>query len=143
MPAEQVGEVKAGSKVEYVVENFVFGDVNSDYSIPAREREAFALNPPKIEMLAGQKLADFPTVLRASGAKAEFTLTGGTNKLAVRVDGFPTADPIKLHQKVGDEYRPLAEGVHGNDWYQCHEDGRGGYGFIFLVEPGKTYAVGR
>lgn len=141
VPADQVGEIKAGSKVEYAVEHFVFGDVKSDYTIPAGERQAFALKPPKVKVLAGEKVSDFPPVIRASGGKAEFRLTGGTNKLAVGVDGFPTPDPIKLYRRVGDGYRPVEQGVHGNDWYQCHEDGAGGYGFIFLAEPGAEYKV--
>lgn len=141
VPAEQLGEINAGSKVGYTVENFVFGDVKSDYSVPVREREAFALKSPGVEVSVGEKVSDFPVVIRAADGEAEFMLTSGTNKIAVRVDGFSFTKPISLSKQSGDEYLGVHQSVHGNDWYQCHEDGTGGYGFIFLVEPGITYRV--
>ena len=140
VPVEQLAEIKAGSKVEYAVENFVFGDVKSDYSIPVRERETFAVKPPRAEVKVGRKASGFPAVVRASGDEAEFTLTGGENKLAVRVDGFASPSPIKLYEWAGDHFVPVDQGVHGNDWYQCHQGGSG-FGFIFLAEPGKRYRV--
>jgi hypothetical protein len=130
VPAEQISEIKAGSKIEYTVENFVFGDVKSDYTIPAREREAFGLHPPE----------SLPVMFRAKVGKADFTLTGGVNKMAVRVDGFTSPAPIKLEEWADDQFVPVDRGVHGNDWYQCHQAGTG-FGFIFLAEPGNRYRV--
>lgn len=141
VPVEQVSEIEAGSRVEYTVENFVFGDVKSDYSVPAREREAFAVKPPRVAIKIGSKVRGFPVTIRASGDEADFTLTGGANKLAVRVDGFASPAPIKLSEWSGDHFVPVDQGVHGNDWYQCHEDGSGGFGFIFLAEPGTRYRI--
>ncbi len=136
-PTEQLTKIKAGTKIEYAVENIVFGDVKSGYAIPARERVAFGLKPPSV----GGQASSMPVMVKAVGGKAEFTLTGGINKIAVRVDGFPSAKPISLYERIGEQYIPVSQGVHGNDWYQCHADGKGGYGFIFLARPGRTYRV--
>lgn len=137
VPVEQVSEIKAGSKIAYAVENFVFGDVKSDYSVPAQEREAFGTKPPRVEVKVGRKVSDFPVVIRASGGTADFTLTGGENKLAVRVDGFGSPAPIRLYEWAGDQF---VRADQGNDWYQCHEAGSG-FGFIFLAEPGTRYRI--
>ncbi|HET6455107.1 MAG TPA: hypothetical protein VFI02_11940, partial [Armatimonadota bacterium] len=72
--------------------------------------------------------------------KADFTLTGGANKLAIRVDGFTSPAPIKLYEWSGDQFVPVDQGMHGNDWYQCHDAGSE-FGFIFLAQPGKRYKV--
>lgn len=141
VPAVQVKEIKAGTKIEYAVESFVFGDVKSDYATAAAEREAFALNPPRAKVSIGTAIGNSPVTIRSTGGKAEFTLTGGRNKIAVRVDGFKTKKPMSLHERVAGKYVRVNQGLHGNDWYQCHEDGGGGFGFIFLAEPGKAYRV--
>ena len=141
VPAEQLGEIKAGSRIEYAVENFVFGDAKSDYSIPAREREGFGLRSPRVKVSVGKKVSDFPVMIRALGGEADFTLTGGANKLAVTVNGFDSPAPIKLYEWSGGHFARIDQGVHGNDWYQCHEDGSGGFGFIFLAQPGKRYRL--
>jgi hypothetical protein len=141
VPTEQLSEIKAGSRVEYLVENFVWGDVKSDYSVPALERVAFGLNAPTLDVTVGKRVAGFPPTVRASGEIAEFRLTGGRNKLAVKVEGFTSPAPIGLYERFGVDFRPVNQGVHGNDWYQCYPDARGAFGFMFLIEPGKTYRV--
>ncbi len=141
VPAEPIGTVRAGSKVEYTAESFVFGDVKSDFSVPARERRAFGLQPAIVEVTRGRKTSDLPPVIHAEMGAAEFRLPGGLNKLAVRVDGFRSCKPIVLEEVTPAGYQIVKQGLHGNDWYQCTDDGHGRYSFLFLAEAGKAYRV--
>ena len=58
---------------------------------------------------------------------------------------LPGRGPIRLWEKRGDDWAPVEQGVHGNDWYQVLSDPDEETTYVLLVdgrgEPGHTYRV--
>jgi lipoprotein len=131
--------------------NFIllpWGDHNDTADANVRYvREDSVLHPLTINVLQGKAIEDdyLPTV-RAESNLAEFTLTGGRNCNAVRIDGFTKfGTPVIYEVKNGVEvlYNPSK---YAYDGYAIHynEDGTYGYSFLYQMdspEQQRTFRI--
>ena len=97
-------------------------------------REDSALNPVQITVQTGTVIADdFLPRVRCENNAAEFTLRGGRNNIAVRVDGFTDFHIPALQRKTGDGWEPVTlASDNGYDGYAVHYNADGTYGFSFV-----------
>ena len=106
---------------------------------PQRERARYGIGealdggPRVLEVMAGQKLADFPTRVRADknadGEVAAFTFKGGHGEMPLIAEGFSGyGTPILWRNDVWQNQQ-----VNGGDGYQVEPDGSGGYRFVFVT----------
>lgn len=99
-------------------------------------REDSALHPAKATAAIGTVTDDpwLPTV-RCADNTAEFTVTGGRNNVAVRVDGFTTPERPRVCRQIGGEWQPVElSSVNGYDGYTAFLNPDGTYGYAFVFE---------
>ncbi len=109
-------------------------------------RENTALDPVKLTVTSGEVLpsAFLPRVRTTNGTSAEFTLSGGTNHIAVRVYGFHKLTAPIIYEKINGEwleyktasteYPDTFGTVHPYDGYFAYYDGDGTYSYTFLAD---------
>ena len=134
-----LGEVafQPGDRIAYDLILVPFGDhdVQTDQSV-RQVRADSALRPYRVEVAVGKLLPDtyLPRV-QAVGQQAEFTLGGGRNNAAVRVDGFRTFErPRILVKDAQGAFVPLKVSHHAYDGIQSYLNPDGTYGFAFAVD---------
>lgn len=102
-------------------------------------REDSALHPATAAASVGTVEDDpwLPTVRCADDA-AEFTVSGGKNNVAVRVNGFTTSDRPKVLRRNGNVWEEVAlssaDGYDGCTAF-LEPDGTYGYAFVFTADP--------
>lgn len=122
--------------------NFIllpWGDHNDTADANVRYvREDSVLHPLAINVLQGKAIEDdYLPAARAESNLAEFTLTGGRNCNAVRIDGFTKfGTPVIYEVKNGVEV-PYNPSNYGYDGYAIHYNEDGTYGYSFLYRMGS------
>lgn len=103
-------------------------------------REDSALNPVTVTASKGTVKEDkFVPIVVAENNEAEFTITGGRNNIAVRVDGFTNLECPEII--MNGEKISLASS-NGYDGYSVYYNDDGTYSFSFVYEaenPDATY----
>ncbi|MBQ3151735.1 MAG: hypothetical protein IJB86_10880 [Clostridia bacterium] len=97
-------------------------------------REDSIQNPTVLTAEVGTVIEDtfLPRIMADDGV-AEFTVTGGRNNTAIRVDGFTSLNCPDVYAKVGDSYEKLSvASVNGYDGYTVHYNADGTYSFSFV-----------
>lgn len=101
-----------------------------------------ALHPVRVTAQTGSVIADsiLPRVRCADG-EAAFTVTGGKNNIAVRVDGFQSPLLPQLERRTADGWeRVTLSSANGYDGYTVHYDADGTYGFSFVYTAENSTA---
>jgi hypothetical protein len=107
-------------------------------------REDSALQPIRVTAQKGSVVEDgILPHLRCEDAAAQLTLTGGRNNIAVRVDGFTSADLPRIERQTPDGWQRVElASANGYDGYAVHYNADGTYGFSFVYtaqSPTDTY----
>ena len=110
-------------------------------------RENTCLNPLSVTVTDGEKIDSvfLPRVLATNGKSAEFTLSGGTSNVAVRVYGFNklTAPTIYVKNENGEWENYVSSSIntpdpsgnkHYYDGYYAYYDCDGTYSYAFAVD---------
>ena len=110
-------------------------------------RENTCLNPLSVTVSEGKKIDSvfLPRIMSTNGKSAEFTLTGGTSNVAVRVYGFNklTAPKIYVKNDAGGWENYVSSSIntpdptgykHYYDGYFPYYDGDGTYSYAFAVD---------
>ena len=151
-----LGEVtfKKGDKISLNAIILPWGSEVSDYSgesfapdINVRKvRENSLLSP--VEVHAGENTEKLdslfvPSVRSKDGKSARFTLSGGENNIAVRVEGFNSLSIPKIYENIGgkwERYEISSENTpdkngfaHSYDGYGVFYDSNGTYSYSFIV----------
>ena len=138
-------KIKAGDRIRLDLILLPWGVGNEEHDENVRRvREDSAVNTIKVTAQTGSVIADsiLPRV-RAEGNRAEFTVTGGRNNIAVRVDGFTTPDCPAVYMDSGSGYSRLdLASQSGFDGYTVfyNDDGTYGYSFVFESDNTSTYS---
>lgn len=104
-------------------------------------REDSALNNVAVSASTGTVINDsFLPTIKCKDNEAEFTLKGGRNNIAVRVDGFTSLRCPDIYKKTdsGWEKVELAS-VNGYDGYSVYYNDDGTYGFSFVYTAENIY----
>jgi hypothetical protein len=133
VPAQPIRSLPAGTVIRYRALQVVYGDNASDCAPMLDEREAWAVNPLRVEARVGTVMSDAPPHLRAAGGVAEFTISGGMDWMAVKVGGFQRIGHLRLWRIADDGTRVPLHAGDGDPWYISWPDGDGGIGHTFLV----------
>ena len=120
------------------------GTEESDEQVLA-VREDSALKPVTVTTKTGTVVADtYIPVVECDNNVAEFTLSGGRNNIAVRVNGFTSINCPDVYLKTGDVWEKVdLSSVNGYDGYAVYYNNDGTYGFSFVYNsesPDKEYA---
>lgn len=119
-----------------------WGDHNDTADTNVRYvREDSVLAPIAVTALQGNVIADdYLPNIRAEANRAEFTLTGGRNRNAVRIDGFTKfGTPVIYEVKNGVEV-PYVPSHFAYDGYCVHYNADGTYGYSFIYEMDSPLA---
>ena len=135
---------KAGDRiqVDFILLPWGTGSETDDSNV-RRVRLDSAVNPLTAAASVGSVTPDaWLPVIESNGGRAQFTLSGGANNSAVRVNGFESRDCPVLERRAADgewETVQLA-GQNGGDGYTVFYDPATGlYDFAFVLEtPGGT-----
>ncbi len=120
-----------------------------DISSVLQVREDTGIDPIKAEVKTGTLVADpYMTHIKAEGETAEFTLSGATSNMTVRVYGFRDYAKPVIEEYVNGEWMAYntASEKNGYDGYMVHYDGDGTYSFSFVVDMtngARTFRVKR
>ena len=102
-------------------------------------REDAALHPATAAAATGTVTQDvwLPRVYAADNT-AEFTVSGGRNNIAVRVDGFTKAGRPQVQRKTGDAWETVdLSSDCGYDGYSAFYNKDGTYGYAFVFEASQ------
>jgi len=137
VPAARLDVLPAGTLIKYRALQLVFGDSKSDYTPMMAERQAWAVNPLRVEVTKGKLVSHDPPQLTAVRDAAQFSLSGGTDWMAVRVGGFSRVGRLVVLTATGfAKGAPMPHAREGEPWYVAWPDG-GRVGYTFLVKlPG-------
>ena len=137
-----------------------WGSQLSDYSTTPDKnvldvRQNSLIDPIKLDVSVGEDVSNpfLPTV-KAKDNKAEFTISGGENNIALRVFGFDKLTVPKIYEKVDGEWveykvhslgSPDSKGYeHYYDGYMVYYDGDGTFSYSFVVtmaDKARTFKV--
>ncbi len=81
--------------------------------------------------------------VKAADNKAEFTVSGGNNVTAVRVDNITSCDNIVIYQLTGGIWTELDNSAHGYDGYSITTNKDGKYSVSFLYNSDGADATFR
>ena len=110
------GESDTDANVQYVIEDSV-------------------KNPIKIETAKGSVIEDtYLLEIRAEGNEAEFTLSGGRSRYAIRIDGMTSLGRASVTELVNGQWQEYVFNVEDYDGYQVMYNEDGTYSYIFVVE---------
>ncbi|NLO82247.1 MAG: hypothetical protein GX094_04200 [Clostridiales bacterium] len=104
-----------------------------DFDNVIKVRKDYGLNNLQLSVEKGKKLSNFPPTIEQKNGEAIFTLEGGYNNVAVRIEGFEDYIPPKLYKYKGNKWEEIQYNVNGNDGYQVYVDSKGKYGFAFIL----------
>lgn len=118
-------------------------------------RENSLLDPVTLDIVTGEDVSSpFLPMVKAKDNKAEFTVSGGENNIALRVFGFDTLSVPKVYEKIGGEWveyklnslgSPDNKGYeHYYDGYMVYYDGDGTFSYSFVVtmsDKDRTFKV--
>lgn len=137
VPAARLDALPAGSIIKYRALQLVFGDSRSDYRPMMAERQAWAVNPLRVEVTKGELVSSDPPQVTAVRDAAQFSISGGTDWMAVRVGGFSRVGQLVVLTATGlAKGAPMSHAREGEPWYVAWPDG-GLVGYTFLVKlPG-------
>lgn len=98
-------------------------------------RQDSVFNPVKIEALTGKIVADeYIPIVKSEGNKAEFKLSGGRNRITVKVDGMTSINGISVQESVNGEWKDYEFQNNNYDGYQIEYKEDGTYTYSFVVE---------
>lgn len=147
--------VPAGSWFELDCILVPYGDDFSTYNVPLEESVRFGLNAremgefltpeqvteagitvmgPTVEVAHGDRVLDLPPVVRAEDNWAEFTFSGGHDRIALVATGFQAPKLPMLWE--GSTY--IDQQARGGDGYQAFANADGTYGFVFAPRTRTT-----
>ena len=127
---------KPGDRIAYELILVPFGDydVKTDVSVH-QVRSDSVLDPYKVDVTVGKLLYDtYLPHVQAVDQQAEFTIGGGLNNAAVRVDGFKSFERPRI--LVKDDmgiFVPFKVNHYDYDGVQSYLNADGTYGFSFIV----------
>ena len=131
--------LKPGDTIEFEAVFLPYGEVNGAKT-PGREVIAYGSQAPTVtQVLNGEKIGDFPTIIRAHDDRAEFIVRGGRDLIPVIVTGLTDYREPGLWQKTQDGWRVLSHARAGQkDGVQvfCTTDRQ--FGAVFLVASDDT-----
>ncbi len=139
-------EFSAGDKITLDIILLPWG-VGNEESIDSvlNVREDSIITPTKIEAAVGTVIEDaFLPRLRCENNVAEFTVTGGRNNTAIRIDGYTSPECPDVFIKNGDEFVKVSvASVNGYDGYTVHynEDGTYGFSFVYTADSPESSAT--
>ena len=134
----------AGDKITLDIILLPWGVGNEeDFDAVLKVREDSILKPFTLTADVGTVIEDaFIPRIRCEDNVAEFTVTGGRNNCAIRIDGFTSLECPKVYAKSGDEYIELSvASVNGYDGYTVHYNPDGTYGFSFVYSADTPESV--
>ncbi|MBR6057510.1 MAG: hypothetical protein IKP58_05000 [Victivallales bacterium] len=125
-----------GDRIAYDVILVPFGDydVKTDNSVH-QVRDDSVKEPYNVKVTVGKLVPDtYLPHIQAIDQQAEFTIDGGLNNAAVRVDGFKSFErPRILVKNETGLFVPLKLSYYDYDGVQSYLNADGSYGFSFIV----------
>lgn len=138
--------LKAGDKMKINMIICPWGWYNSTDDKNMQDvRANTCLDPLKVEVTDGKKIESpfMPRIKSSNGKSAEFTLSGASNNVAVRVYGFNKLTAPKIYEKVDGKWVEYVVSSinnpdkldikHHYDGYNVYYDGDGTYSYAFTV----------
>jgi len=93
------------------------------------------ISPYKIEVAVGADVTEmFLPAIAAENSKAQFTISGGRNNAAVRIDGFADYVRPTIYELVNGQWQVYDTSYYGYDGIQVLPDGNGTYSFSFAID---------
>lgn len=142
-PATEAKRIRAGDWIEADLFLMPYGGPAPQDPLPARKATFdFGANAPRLtSVVRGKKVADFPTRVRldASG-KAQFTVTGGFDRIPIIVEGARSYSGLRLYCiDSGKQLVPHSQPGQ-TDGYQTTVLPDGTFGSVFLYQTdGKPH----
>lgn len=130
--------LKAGDTININMILLPWGSQNTaktDISNVLQVRQDTCLAPFKAEVATGTLIPDsYMPKIQAENNKAEFTVSGGHNNMAIRVYGFENWQKPTIEEKINGQWVTYdVASVNGYDGYTVFYDGDGTYSFAFII----------
>ncbi len=139
VPDTDTLELQAGQVLAFDGFWLPHGEVDGS-RIPQRETVAYGSARPRVvEVVKGEKLADFPATVRAEDDEAELIVQGGRDLIPVLVTGLSDYRWPRLFQQDSTGWRHLSHAREGAlDGVEVFSEPGGTFGAVFLVHSDDT-----
>ncbi len=130
---------KAGDRVTFNVVLVPYGNPSQEhYDNVTRLYQNTIVNPLTTTVTKGSLFEDaFMPMVYAENNSAEFTLSGGADNVAVRIDGFTSDKVLEIEEYVNGQWVPFVYySEHGYDGYNIYYNEDNTYGFSYTVPMG-------
>jgi hypothetical protein len=132
--------LKKGDIIELNVILFPWGnydEVNDDKVRGVREDSV--IKPFNVNVISGVLIEDkylpkVSAVKNGDEVSAEFTISGGKNNVVTRVYGFSSYEPVKIYEKINNEYNEYKTNNYNYDGIQIYYEENGTYSFSFAAD---------
>jgi hypothetical protein len=114
-----------------------YDEVNDDKVRGVREDSVlkpFTLNVSSGSLIEDKYLPKVKAVKNGDEISAEFTISGGKNNVVTRVYGFSSYEPVKIFEKVNNEYKEYKTNNYNYDGLQIYYEKDGTYSFAFAAD---------
>ncbi len=127
-------ELEAGQVLAFNGFWLPHGEVDGSL-IPEREVVTYGTARPRIvEVSQGEKLTDFPALVRAEDNEAEFVIQGGRDLIPVRISGFTDYRYPRIFLEDSSGWRQLSHAREGElDGVEVYSEPGSTFGAVFLV----------
>ncbi len=139
VPDSETLELQAGQVLAFDGFWLPHGEVDGS-RIPQREVVTYGSARPRIvEVTKGEKLSDFPTLVRVEDNEAEFVVQGGRDLIPVRVSGLTDYRWPRIYIEDSTGWRALSHAREGDlDGVEVHSEPGGTFGAVFLIDSDDT-----
>lgn len=105
-------------------------------------RQDTVFNPIKMTAITGTVIEDkYLPIIKANENTAEFILSGGRNRFAVKVDGMTSLNGIAIQENIDGQWKDYEFQRKAYDGYQIFFNEDGTYSYVFIIEMDENGAA--
>lgn len=120
--------------IDFILLPWGTGDADNDSNVQY-VREDSVFNPIKLEAIKGTLVDDtYIPNIKAENNNAEFKLSGGRNRITVKVDGITSIKGLNIQESIGSNWVDYEFQNNNYDGYQIIYNEDGTYSYAFVVE---------
>lgn len=132
IPAKNFTSIEKGSSIRFTLMLITGGDGTTDERFAEKEYECW--NNLGVYARTGVVEATHPIQIRASENVVDFDISGGCNRVAVKIGGFSSLQGLWAYVLTDSGYEKTYGGNQSDAWYNTWQSVDGSYGVTFLVD---------
>lgn len=132
IPSKNLTYIQKGSTIRFKMMLITGGDGTTDERFAEKEFESW--NNLSVYARTGMVESTHPIQIRASENVVDFDVSGGCNRVAVKINGLSSLHGFWAYVLTDSGYEKTYGGNQSDAWYNTWQSEDGSYGVTFLVD---------